>query len=53
MLFDIKMAVNIIKELEPIINFDINLIGNDGIKMCIRDRKKIDMQSLCTTAPLL
>lgn len=31
MLFDRKMAVNIIKELEPIINFDINLIGNDGI----------------------
>lgn len=37
MLFDRKMAVNIIKELEPIINFDINLIGNDGIIIASTD----------------
>ena len=40
MLFDKNMALNIIKELQPIINFDINLIGNDGIIIASTDSNR-------------
>lgn len=40
MLLDRQMAVNIIKELEPIINFDINLIGNDGVIIASTNRNR-------------
>lgn len=40
MLVDREMAVSIIEELRPIINFDINFIGNDGVIIASTDSNR-------------
>ena len=40
MLVDREMAVSIIQELRPIINFDINFIGNDGVIIASTDSNR-------------